>query len=340
MVTGTQQGWPSAAPCSAFLGLAPNDAAGMCEEGGKLEKPGDTQGSGAVVPGPHAAVTAGRPPGPHGAGVSSQHTLTISGLPQRRAMPGLPPGRKSLAVTPCFKHSLVKAFPWQTALQWSLPSLQCSRALSSLLHLLHLLHSLSLLSLTPAMGNPSCLAGISSSSLISVDPSLSPLPGHRRGRIAAPLRPEPGFPRQGRGCCLSPGLSTLRERAGGARSIRRARDSEPWAMFSPAAARREVPLSLPTSLSPAVPGLISAWHLERRTAPRRQHPAAFCCYFSNLRHNLFFFFSPIKRLLSSAPHGEDESPPLPRWPRGCCWGGPQGPCRAHLCAPVLGMAHT
>lgn len=69
-------------------------------------------------------------------------------------------------------------------------------------------------------------------------------------------------------------------------------------MFSPAATRREVPLSLATSLSPAVPGLISAWHLERRAAPRRLHPAAFCCYFSHLRHNFFFFFPPpIKRPL-------------------------------------------
>lgn len=77
-------------------------------------------------------------------------------------------------------------------------------------------------------------------------------------------------------------------------------------MFSPAAARREVPLSLATSLSPAVPGLISAWHLERRAAPRRLHPAAFCCYLSHLRHNFFFFFSSSHKK-ASVPHGEEES---------------------------------
>lgn len=114
------------------------------------------------MPGPQAAVTAGRPPGLHRAGCHSHlgvgterddgDTLSISELPEARAMPVLPPGRKSLTVTPCFKHSLVKAFPWQNARQWSLSSLQRSRTLSSLLHLLHPLSHAA----APAMGNLSC----------------------------------------------------------------------------------------------------------------------------------------------------------------------------------------
>lgn len=113
----------------------------MCEEGGR--EAGEARAVGLWC------CDSRRPPGLHGADASSHHAVTISGLRQGRAMPVLPPGRKSLTVTPCCNHSLVEAFPWQAALHWSLPSLQCSPALSSLLHLLHLL------SHAPAMGNPS-----------------------------------------------------------------------------------------------------------------------------------------------------------------------------------------
>lgn len=203
-------------------------------------------------------------------------------------MPVLPPGRKSLTVTPCFKHPLVKAFPWQTALRRSLPSLQCSRTLPSLLHLLHPLSPLGHAA-APAMGNPSCLPGISSSSLIvatPADPSLSPLPG-------VPQRADSRFPAaraslspagRGAGClppCLGRSVGAQHTPWPGRRrsELPAGRDSEPWAMFSPAAARREAPLSLPTSLSSAVPGLISAWHLERRSCPAPPAPSGFLLLF-------------------------------------------------------------
>lgn len=163
IVTGTQQGWPRAARCSVFLGLAQtlrSAAAVVCkEEGGKLGKPGGCPGQWGCGARATGCCDSRETPGsaqswvslPPGGGTLG--ALSISGLPEGRAMPMLPPGRKSLTVTPCFKHSLVKAFPWQNARQWSLPSLQLSRTLSSLLHLLHPLSNAT----APAMGNPSCL---------------------------------------------------------------------------------------------------------------------------------------------------------------------------------------
>lgn len=63
------------------------------------------------MPGPHAAVAAGTRPGPQGAGCR---------------LPALSPpqGRKSLAVTPCFKHPLAKASPCK--LPRHAPSLPCA----------------------------------------------------------------------------------------------------------------------------------------------------------------------------------------------------------------------
>lgn len=62
-------------------------------------------------------------------------------------------------------------------------------------------------------------------------------------------------------------------------------------MFSPAAGGQragKVALSLPASLSSAVPGLISAWHLEQRSCPAPRAPSVLLLLFWLSPSQLFF----------------------------------------------------
>lgn len=157
-------------------------------EGGKPEKPAGCPGQ--------WGCDSGESPGSARSWVPAPTTLSpFQGSPRAG------PGRKSLAVTPCLKHSLLKAFPWQTA-----PDMVTPFPAE--------LPNCFFPSAPPASPvpprprcrtcheKPLCLPGISSPSLISatpVNPSLPPLPPSPQ--------PELGFPRRARGwLCLPAGF--------------------------------------------------------------------------------------------------------------------------------------